>query len=107
MDMANVQDLTVTFYEWNRAKRTTTPYLVVKVTGPEESCTATQVSGTESGADTFKALMSGKTWFGQIEDDFPDSKGLFDPTNRKHWRTLRIIFRSAYDHVSLQEGLPA
>jgi hypothetical protein len=100
-------DMVVTFYGWNKEQDDQEAYLVVKVAGPEEGCTATKVSGDASGGRMFAKLMAGKEWYSQIDIEDPASQGIFDPTKKKHWRTLQIIFRSVYNHVSIQEGAPA
>ena len=108
MDLtAGPQVMTVSFYGWDPNKQDQVNYLVVEVTGPEEGCTAVKKSGDASGGRMFDTLMSGKDWYSQIDIDDPASEGLFDPTKRKHWRTLRVIYRSIYDHVGVVEGTPA
>jgi hypothetical protein len=97
-------DMLVSFYGWDNAKDEQETYLVVKVTGPEEGCTAVVQTATASGQRMFAKLVAGDEWFSQLDIDDPPSKGYFDPAKRKHWRLLAIIFRSVYNHVGVVEG---
>ena len=101
-------DMHVKFYGWDNAKDEQETYLVVKVTGPEEGCTAEIEQADEAGKRMFAKLMGGEEWYSQLDIDDPPSQGKFDPTKRTHWRLLEIVYRSVYNHVGIvDDGMPA